>query len=179
VSRPTVAPDVLDEAFVRDFVERWHAAWNSKDPARVAELCTADVELVDPTMPAPVHGIDGIRRTLGPLARAFPNFRFTSTEEPFLSRSGARVVMPWQFAGTMTGPLQPPGFAPTGGVVSFEGHDVWDFRDGRVSRMEALFDVNGVAVQIGAAPAPGSGGERVGVWLQRAEAWRRRRAARG
>jgi hypothetical protein len=85
--------------------------------------------------------------------------------------------MPWRFTGRMTGPLDPPGFAPTNELVTFSGVDLWEFDGDRIRRTEALFDVNGIAVQIGAAPAPGSTGEKIGVTLQRLEAAKRRRRA--
>ncbi len=35
----------VDRAVGDAFAERWHAAWNAHDPARVAELCTPDIVL--------------------------------------------------------------------------------------------------------------------------------------
>jgi hypothetical protein len=77
--------------------------------------------------------------------------------------------VPWRFTGTMTGPLE-PGFAPTNGRVEFSGIDELEFGGERIRRVHVLFDVNGVAVQIGGAPAAGTRGEKVGMALQRLQA---------
>jgi len=176
MSEPTTAaPDTLDPAFVSDFAERWHAAWNSKDAARVAALCTEDVEIVDPSQPGPVHGHGGVRLMVDLLARAFPDYEFSTAGPVYVAASGRRAVLPWRFTGTMTGPLEPPGFAPTNGRVTFDGLDEWEFRGELVTRTRAHYDLNGAAIQIGAAPPPGTPGERIGVLIQRLEAARRRR----
>jgi hypothetical protein len=60
----------------------------------------------------------------------------------------------------MTGPPDPPGFAPTNEVVTFAGVDLWEFDGDRVRRTEALFDVYGIAVQIGAALRPAARARR-------------------
>jgi hypothetical protein len=77
----------------------------------------------------------------------------------------------------MTGPLDPPGFAPTGTRIQFEGDDHWEFRGDLVCRCRVLYDANDIAVQLGATPAPGSRGERLGVALQRLQARSARRRA--
>ncbi|MGI8505430.1 MAG: hypothetical protein ACR2MK_01255 [Solirubrobacteraceae bacterium] len=59
----------------------------------------------------------------------------------------------------MTGPLEAPGFAPTGQRIEFHGDDHWEFRGELLCRCEALYDLNAIGPQIGAVPAPGSTGE--------------------
>lgn len=79
----------------------------------------------------------------------------------------------------MTGPLIPPGFAPTGRRVEIHGDDHCDSRGDLVCRCEAVYDLNGVGVQLGAVPAPGTGVERLAVLVQRLQARRLRRSAAG
>jgi hypothetical protein len=76
----------------------------------------------------------------------------------------------WRMEGTHSGPLDPPGFAPTGRRIDVDGIDVWDFADGRIERYRAYYDMALVVRQLGVMPSPGSRGERVGVMLQRAQA---------
>jgi hypothetical protein len=45
-------------------------------------------------------------------------------------------------------------------------------------RCRVQFDADELAVQLGAAPAPGSAGEKVAVLLQRLSAWGMRRRGR-
>jgi hypothetical protein len=75
----------------------------------------------------------------------------------------------------MKGELVPPGFAPTGRRIEVCGDDHWEFRGGLLCRCEVLYDLNAVGVQIGAAPAPGTRGEKFAVLRQRLAASRMRR----
>jgi ketosteroid isomerase-like protein len=167
----------LAEDFLRSFSARWHAAWNSHDHTQVAALCAEDVEWHDPSLPEPGHGVAVIAGLMETLVRTCPGFRFEETEPAYPSPTRAKAIAPWRFTGTMTGPLIPPRFAPTDRRVEFHGDDHWDFRGGLVARCEAVYDLNGVGVQLGAVPAPGSTGERVAVMLQRLQAKRLRRSA--
>ena len=56
--------------------------------------------------------------------------------------------------GTMSGPLDPPGFAATGRSMEVEGVDLWTMRDGRIARYRAFYDVNDLARQLAIAPPP-------------------------
>jgi len=167
----------VDHDFVRAFADRWHAAWNAHDPAAVTALCHPAIVLEQSGSPVR-SGHSGVEESVAELVRASADFRFEEAAAPCLSRDGRIAVVPWRFAGTMTGPLTPPGFAPTGRVVSFEGDDHWQWQEGLLVHCRGLFDVNDLAVQIGAAPAPGSTGEKAAVLLQRLTArGMRRRAA--
>jgi SnoaL-like polyketide cyclase len=169
--------DRLDERFLRDFCERWHAAWNSHEPREVAALCTDDVEWEQSSTPPLPRGYEGAAVVIEQLHRAFPDFTFAETEAPYASFERPKAIVPWRFTGTMMGPLDPPGLAPIGTRVEFEGDDHWEFRGEVVSRCRVLYDVNDLAVKLGAAPAPGSRGERFGAFLQRLQARSLRRRA--
>jgi hypothetical protein len=121
--------------------------------------------------------VDVIAGLMETLVRACPGFRSDETEPAYPSPTRPKAIAPWRFTGTMTGPLIPPGFAPTGRRVQFHGDDHWDFRGDLVCRCEAVYDLNAIGVQLGAAPAPGSRGERLAVLLQRMQARRLRRSA--
>jgi hypothetical protein len=172
VEEPGLAQD-----FLRDFSARWHAGWNSHDHLQVVALCTDDVEWHDPTLPEPGRGASTIAGLMEMLVRACPDFRFEETEPAYPSPARRKAIAPWRFTGTMTGPLIPPGFAPTGRRIELHGDDHWDFRGELVCRCEAIYDLNGVGVQIGAVPPPSSRGERFAVLLQRLQARRLRRSA--
>jgi len=173
----TQTAQTLDWTFVNSFADRWQEAWNSHDPDRVAALCTPDVILEQsssPTMRGQASVADSVRQ----LVTAFGDVHFEPTSPPLLAADGRRAVAPWRMTGTMTGRFTPPGFAPTGQRIVLDGDDHWEFRDGQLARCRILFDANDIAVQIGAAPSPGSAGEKVGVLLQRLTARRRRARAR-
>lgn len=141
-------------AFLSDFAGRWHAAWNSHDHHQVAALSTDDVERHDPSLARPGRGGSVIARLMETLVRACPDFRFEETEPAYPSVTRRNAIAPWRFSGTMTGPLKPPGFAPTGRVIAFHGDDHWDFRGDLVSRCEAVYDLNHIGVPNQGRSAP-------------------------
>jgi ketosteroid isomerase-like protein len=187
---PTVgaAPlDIVTVEFARDFAHRFLAAWNSHDPQQLLALSTEDVLWEDPYIvpDGRARGHDAVHAWLRSVWRAFPDLHFSLLDAEdgapmsglYLSGDRTRVAAPWFGAGTMRGPLEPPGFAPTGRRIDQIGVDLWAFRGGKVCHVRTLTDVLAVARQIGAAPLPGSLGERLGVLLQHVAAWRSRRRA--
>lgn len=171
---PATPPTTLDPAFLDDFSHRWLDAWNRHDSDALAALCTEDVEFFDPAIDT-VRGRNAVAEWVRTCDRAFPDYRFEEPERPYLSRDEAKAIAPWRMLGTNTGPIDPPGFAPTGKPIVLEGVDHWWFRDGLVARSRADYDSNGLLRQLGLVPPPGSRGERAMVRLQRAGARLRRR----
>lgn len=168
----TAAP--LEADFVTDFTHHWMEAWNRHDGAGVAALCTEDVEFTDPAI-GTVHGRAAVSEWVRTCERGFPDLRFEESEPALFAADRAKVIAPWRMHGTNTGPIDPPGFAPTGRPVTLEGVDHWWLRDGLVERYRADYDSNGLLRQLGLVPEPGSRGERGMVALQRLSARLRRR----
>jgi hypothetical protein len=98
-------------------------------------------------------------------------------EPPLCSLDAGRVACRWRMTGTMLGPLEPQGFAPTGRSLDAEGIDVFDLRDGVAQGYEGFFDARAMAQQLGLLPASGSAAERVAVAAQRITARVARRVA--
>ena len=73
----------------------------------------------------------------------------------------------WRGTGRFTGPLDPPGFAPTGKAIEFYGADFHEYRDGRVAKLRIVFDNMDVGRQVGLLPAVGSRADRAGAAAQR------------
>jgi steroid delta-isomerase-like uncharacterized protein len=164
------------EGFARDFADRWQKAWNSRVPEEVTALCTEDVVWDDPITEQPERGRAAVADYLRSVWRAFPDLGFTWPEGPYASFEGIKLALHWRVTGTMLGPMNPPGFAPTGRSIELEGVDLLEIRDGLCSAYTGFFDAQSVAQQIGAAPATGSRAERIAVGFQRllAEVERRR-----
>jgi steroid delta-isomerase-like uncharacterized protein len=156
----------LEEAFARQFADRWQIAWNSRDPAQVVALCTEDVVWDDPLTEKPERGREAVTAYLRSVWQALPDLRFTWPEGPYASFDGAKLALHWHVTGTMLGRMDPPGFAPTGKTFEIEGVDLLELRDDLVCGYSGCFDVRGVAQQIGVLPAPGSRGERLAVKAQ-------------
>jgi steroid delta-isomerase-like uncharacterized protein len=157
----------LDPGFARDFADRWAAVWNSHDPDRLLELMTDDIVYDDSAWPRTMHGHAEVRDFLAFAWRALPDLAFELAEEPFLLPGAPKAVLYWKATATFTGPLDPPGFAPTGATVAFDGFDMHEYRDGRVRRLRIVFDMLDVSRQIGLMPKQGSGIEKAGASAQR------------
>lgn len=133
------------------------------------------MEFTDPAI-GTVHGRAAVADWLRTCVRAFPDYRFEEPEPAYLARDGTKAILPWRMLGTNTGPIDPPGFAPTGRPLVLDGVDHWWFRDGLVARYRADYDSTGMARQLGLVPERGSRGERAMVRLQRLSARLKRRA---
>jgi steroid delta-isomerase-like uncharacterized protein len=157
----------LDPAWVDDFLARWAAAWNSHEPERLLELMTEDIVYDDSAWPTTMRGHGEVRAFLEHAWRAFPDLRFEVAAGPYIVPGRAQAAFHWNGTGTNTGPIDPPGFAPTGKAVAFDGADFHEYRDGRVCRLRIVFDMMDVGVQLGTLPPPGSALEKAGAAAQR------------
>ena len=155
---------------LQEFTQRYQAAWNGRDASAMDALVTDDVEWIDPALPEPLHGPAAVRGFMEDSWRAFPDLRFDEPDPPFLVENGDEVAWAWRMHGTFNGPMDPPGFAPTGRTMTVQGIDQWIMRDGKIARYRAYWDVMDLAVQLGIMPAPGSRAEKATVALQRLQA---------
>jgi steroid delta-isomerase-like uncharacterized protein len=172
-----VSPEI---EWVRQFVPRWLAAWNSHQADRVLELLTDDVEVRDDSWPKTMHGPGDVREFLEALWRAVPDMTFELLEGPYVIPGEPRASFHWRGSGTFTGLMDPPGFAPTGGRWEVDGVDFQEYRDGRIAKLRVIFDLMTVSRQLGVMPATGSRAERAMAAAQRGvvgaqQAYRRRR----
>ena len=152
---------------LNEFTERYAAAWNGCDTDAMAELITDDIVWADPALPEPARGIPAVQEFMRTSFQAFPDLRFSKPDPPHLSVNGDLVAWAWTMEGTFRGPIDPPGFAPTGKSMKVDGVDLWHMRDGRIADYRAFYDLNDMVRQLGILPEPGSRAERMTVALQR------------
>lgn len=166
--------------FLGEFVGRYGDAWRSHEPARVVAECTPDTTWQVPGLSELLVGRSAVAHWLEDFFTMVPDAQFDyPAGPPYLAVDGTRAAARFRLRGTMRGPMMPPGFAATDSPIHDEGIEFYEeFRDGLLHRCTMLFDGLHVARQIGAAPPPGSRAERVGVLLQRLQAWSMRRSAR-
>jgi steroid delta-isomerase-like uncharacterized protein len=157
----------IDVDFVKGFAERWEAAWNSHKPDRVLELMTEDVVYDDDAWPRTMRGQGDVREFLESVWRALPDLSFRMAEGPFLREGEPVAAFYWKGSGTFTGPLDPPGFAPTGARMEIDGFDLQEYRDGKVCRLRIATDMLEASRQLGLMPPQGSGVERAMARAQR------------
>ena len=170
---------VISAPFARQFLQRLHAAANAHDAEAVAALCSTDVVWEDPAAPHTLHGRDAVlhfhRDIMFP---ALPDTRIDLIDGPYLALDGTGVAARLRVSGTMSGPLTPPGFAPTGGRLRFETAEFSHFEGGLLARHTVVLNMLDLARQVGAVPRAGTFGDHVGVWMQHVAAfWARTRQA--
>ncbi len=163
---PTNGP--LSNDFLRKLAACYDASWNAKDIDGFLACHTEDavwqMPLIYPDGIARGHA--AIRAECERVWRGLSDMRF-ATEDVFPSMDGFRAIQLWAGRGILTGSIDPPGFAPTNRPIEMAGASVWEIRGGRLSRVTEYFDTMAVGRQIGLLPAPGSAGDRIGIWLQR------------
>jgi predicted ester cyclase len=160
-----------DTAFARHFIGRLHAAVNAHDVNALVELCCDDVVWQDPAAPHTLRGRDDVRWFhQHVMFAALPDVQIELIDGPFISSDGSGLAVRLRIEGTMSGTLDPPGFAPTRGRLRFETAEFSRLRGGLLAEHVVVLDMLNLARQIGAMPAADSVAGRVGVWLQHAAA---------
>jgi len=104
-------------ARLRNFVERYTAAWCSNDPSSVASFFSANGSL-QINAAAPAVGRSAIREVVRGFMAAFPDLR-VSMDEALIQ--GNRAICHWTLTGTNTGP------GGTGQQVRISGFEAWEF----------------------------------------------------
>ena len=108
------------------------------------------------------HGRHEFRAFIEIFFHAFPDVHLEGTGALYLALEGTGLALPWRMTGTFTGELafwgkrygsKPPTLAPTGRAIDIEGIDLYEFRDGLISRHTLLYDVYDFSQQIGLLPS--------------------------
>lgn len=172
----STSTDAVSAETAANFAARFIAGLNTYDAEQIVALTTDDVFWEDPYADGgSFRGHDALRTFFSHLWTAFPELKHELIDDVCLSTDGRKAAVLLRFSGVMQGPLDPPGFGPTGTHGDVVIADFLEFRDGKLCHLRAVTDVNDLARQIGASPSPGSVGERLAVLLQRATARRLRR----
>ena len=100
---------------LRDFAQRYTAAWCSQDPARVARFFAPDGSLKVNDAP-PAVGRPTISEVAQGFMTAFPEMRVVMHD---LVEEGSYTIYPWTLTGTNTGP------GGTGRSVRISGFEKW------------------------------------------------------
>ena len=169
---------VVNEVFLADFFGKWEQAWRSGDPSAVASLLTEDVIFQSSDVSKTLHGRSEALGYLNALYKAFPDQRLEVLDF-YLSADGRSVADRIYWGGTMLGPLDPPGFAPTGQWVEMTAFGGFRFQGDQVSWFQAVFDMLDIGRQIGAIPPEGTIGSRMGIRMQHRTARKMRKRESG
>jgi steroid delta-isomerase-like uncharacterized protein len=147
--------------------------FNDGNLALADDLVAADAVNHDPAEPAHMRSLRGpevLKRTVQMYRAAFPDVKITIDD---VIAADDKVVLRWHSEGTHRGELE--GLAPTGARGSVTGISIDHWKDGKVVESWTEWDNLGLARQLGAAPAEGSAGEKLGLAVQRLVARRLRK----
>lgn len=162
-----VRGEPIEPEALRGFCRTYLDAWNSHAPLQVAACATADVVWDSPALPEPARGRAAVADLVSATVTAFPDYEFTQSSPWAIAEDQLTAYVPWRMTGTNTGSFEPPGYAPTGNSIDLRGIDVWQLRDGRIWRYEAVYNYSVVARQLGLAMPRGGTIERIAVHAQR------------
>ncbi|MYR08542.1 hypothetical protein GTV32_20515 [Gordonia sp. SID5947] len=157
----------VDENTVTRFVTDLVRGFNTHDPDLFTSVMTDDVVFEHSGAPTTLYGRGQVGGYYTTVWTAIPDLTLELADGPFFHPRAPRVSFAWAAAGTHTGPLDPPGLAPTGKDVEFDVREIIEFRGGLASHVRVSTDMAEFARQIGALPARGSVGERAGARMQR------------
>jgi predicted ester cyclase len=120
----------------------------------VAAPCCTDVVWEGPAAPHTLLGRDAVRRFHSHIMfPALPDTPIELIDGPHLALDGTGVAARLRISGTMTGPLTPPGFAPTGGRLSFETAQFAHIEGGLLSRHAVVLNMIDLAQRTTARPS--------------------------
>jgi steroid delta-isomerase-like uncharacterized protein len=149
---------------IDDLIDRFEAAWSSRDPAAFEDVCAPDVHYEDPLCVEPLDGPEAIGQHAERLWAGFPDARMERTGERL--SDGRYVSAPVKLLATHKAELE--GLPPTGRFVIV--HAVFycelDADRERLWRVRGFFDLYDAAVQLGVLPKPGTLGERALLMLR-------------
>jgi steroid delta-isomerase-like uncharacterized protein len=169
---------VISEA-AADIAQKLLAAWNERSIDDFLTLLADDVEWYDPAMPdPPARGRAAVRAFAEAVLHAFPDFKYEIQAPVCNSADGSRCAIVWRISATHLRPLEPLKYAPTGRLVTIDGVDILDVRDGKVTRILTTFDPISAAEQLlgmRLRPTPGTCRARVSIAVQRLLAYLARR----
>jgi steroid delta-isomerase-like uncharacterized protein len=123
------------------------AAWNSHDPARVAEHYSDDCSILDVAIAQPLSGRLGVEGMFAAYYHAFPDLEITPDD---VIVTGERVALFWTARGTQRGPIL--NIPASGRPVETRGVNRLVLRDGLVCETLTIWDVAGMLREMGLLP---------------------------
>ena len=121
----------MDASALRDFAERYTAAWCSQNPENVAAFYSANGSL-SVNREAPAVGREAITAVAQSFMAAFPDLRVVLDDVHIV---GDRARYDWTLIGTNNGP------GGSGNKVRISGFELWRMgADGLIAESQGSFD---------------------------------------
>jgi steroid delta-isomerase-like uncharacterized protein len=124
--------------------EKWIAAWNSHDPAKMLPIFTDDVFYEDVAYSEVSHGHAELRKFAADEFEAVPDLEVKLLRS---SISNGHGTIEWSFSGI------DKGIYKTGKKFTVRGVSVIDVRDGKIARSLDFYDSGTIMRQVGVLPA--------------------------
>jgi steroid delta-isomerase-like uncharacterized protein len=141
---------------VDELMDRFEAAWSSKDQAAFVELCEPDLHYEDPLTDEPLEGPAALGAHAARMWAAFPDARLERTGERL--SDGRFLAAPCKLLGTHRAALE--GLPVTNRFLVVHCVFYCELRNERLLRVRAFFDLYDAATQLGVLPARGTLGEK-------------------
>ena len=152
----------------RAHLETLFTAFNEHDVDKIMTYFTSDVTWEDPSLSQPAVGTKEAHDTVVAIFTAFPDLHFDpKSVKVLVAQDGKTAMSSWTWSGTMNGPIDPPGYAPTGKPASVTGACVYDLEDGLIRRHVVIYDLLGMLQQLGLMPGSESLSVKAMVGAQR------------
>ena len=150
-SKPAAAPPPTQVEHNRELVSKMIGeGMNGKTPAAMNAFTQTMSPGVVNHNPMAGKGRDGTIQMIAGIGQSFPDSKATVLD---LFATEDRVVVRWNFKGTLTG--QPfLGIAPAGQKVDFDIIDIWTVKDGQLYEHWDELDWTRALVQLGATTLP-------------------------
>jgi len=145
-----------------DLIERWEAAWSSKDPDAFEAVCVERVHYEDPTTAEPIESLEALVAHAERLWAAFPDARVERAGERLFNERF--LAAPCKLLGTHRAPLE--GLPATSRFVVVHCVVYAEVQKDRIFRARAFFDLYDAATQLGVLPGHGSLGEKALLMLR-------------
>jgi steroid delta-isomerase-like uncharacterized protein len=143
-------------------IDRWEAAWSSKDPEAFEAVCATHVHYEDSTTSEPLEGLEALVAHAQRLWAAFPDARLERTGERLSSERF--FAAPCKLLGTHRAALE--GLPASNRFVVVHCVVYAEVQNEQVFRARAFFDLYDAAVQLGVLPGHGSLGEKALLMLR-------------
>ena len=129
-------------------------AFNNNDFQAILALVDDDIELVLIPFDQHFYGLEGFREFMQGFKAAFPDCTIKLVNQV---ASDAQVVNEFVVNGTHSGALvNPRGKIPaTGRSIGYCVCEVWEVKDGKLTKVRNYFDTTTLLRQLGVVPGPG------------------------
>ncbi|MFZ1917600.1 MAG: nuclear transport factor 2 family protein [Terriglobales bacterium] len=124
--------------------DKWIAAWNSHDPAKMLPVFTDDVFYEDVAYGEISHGRAELRKFAADEFEAVPDLQLKLLRA---SISNGHGTIEWSFSGT------DKGIYKTGKKFTVRGVSIIDVRDSKIARSLDFYDSGTIMRQVGVLPA--------------------------